>query len=140
MLKRILRFIRRQPKAVREQYALWTSALFTGIVAFVWFFGGSGSQFEIQTLTPAVPEGSVVGETQTAATADSWQDLVSSFQEEIAEVTSAIEPELSTETQVESVAIEAAPRVAPAPPPIAPSVPVEVRIATITTTGVAEQR
>lgn len=45
MLKSALRYIRQKPKAVRNQYALALSSLFTAMVVFVWLAsGGSGLQ------------------------------------------------------------------------------------------------
>jgi recombination DNA repair RAD52 pathway protein len=43
MLKSALRYIRQKPKAVRNQYALALSSLFTAIVAFFWLASGSSS-------------------------------------------------------------------------------------------------
>ena len=36
MIKKILRYIRQKPKAVREQYAFWIACSVTGVIALVW--------------------------------------------------------------------------------------------------------
>ena len=37
MIGRAFRSVRRKPKAVRDRYAFWIAAVFTGCVALVWF-------------------------------------------------------------------------------------------------------
>lgn len=37
MIKRLIRAVRRKPKAVRDQYALWIAVVFTAAVLTVWY-------------------------------------------------------------------------------------------------------
>ncbi len=43
MFKSALRYIRQKPKAVRNQYALALSSLFTAVVFFIWLASGTSS-------------------------------------------------------------------------------------------------
>lgn len=141
MLKRVIRSIRRQPKAVRDQYAFWGAGMFTALVAFVWLFGGVDRSIEIANLTVETVElESVQSVPQEASVLESFRDVIESFQ---TVVESPATDTINSIPVVEEPSATATP-VTPVPestdttvtnPATPEPLPIEVRIATYTASG-----
>lgn len=76
MFIKFLRYIRSQPKIVRDQYALAISATFTGLVALVWFFNNFWMQSgEVSSLNNKPQENSVPFASLVTEVKGRWQEM-----------------------------------------------------------------
>jgi len=82
MLKRAIRNIRRKPKAVRDQYALWVAVIFTAIIIIIWFATVS-SRFA--SVTDTSPEDAAVPVQEP----ESFTDMIGGLREEIQNISQA---------------------------------------------------
>lgn len=101
MIIRFLRYIKRQPKIVRDQYAIAISAVFTGIVALVWFFNSvwmqDGGNLQLNNVAKEnnVPFASLVNQLK-----EQWQGLTNSLPKNNADLsqTAAVAGSQASET------------------------------------------
>jgi hypothetical protein len=56
MLRSLFRYIHRQPKIIRTQYAFALASVFTGVVALVWISAQAERGFLDTTVTPIIQE------------------------------------------------------------------------------------
>lgn len=114
MLKRLIRAIRKKPKAVRDQYAFWIAAIFTGSVFFIWL-----ATFTTNIESIALPEVEPPVEERGSLT-----DMMSGLREDLTDLTPAIQSSASSTATTTASST-------PVRIPTTPSAP-QVRIATFT--------
>jgi hypothetical protein len=94
MLRSILLYMQRQPKAVRNQYAFAVSGLFTGIIALIWVF--------TQASVPAASSLATDANTDTERTP--FSTLIEQSKKQFAAARSAFQDQdIGTSTESESV-------------------------------------
>ena len=131
MIQSALRYIRRKPKAVREQYAFWIACCFTSVVVVLWLVQLS-YRYDQTDDTPISTE---------AAEPSSFANFLDDTQKQIEEVKDVVQNELPAvlEPRASSTATTTLEMNAPDTPPtnqniVQPdSFPRSVRIATSTT-------
>ena len=124
MFKRVVRAVRKKPKAVKDRYAFWSAAVLTGIVATVWMTSlTSGIQpvVEVETESAQLPNEST-----------SLGDMVGELREEVANLSDSVRTAVATSSATSSVEIPSATTATATE--ITPEVSqgTEVRIATFT--------
>jgi len=90
MLVRLIRSIRRKPKAVRNQYAFWTAASITGLILVTWLFSLT-SDFAIENLSVSPAD-----QANPAADGDSSSQSLSDFVDDIREGVASATDEVAT--------------------------------------------
>lgn len=104
MFIKFLRYIRSQPKIVRDQYALAISAAFTGLVALVWFFNNFWMQgSEVSHLNTKPQENSAPFASLVTEVKDRWQEMketMSSLKASSSQTASVIETSTSNSQDI----------------------------------------